>query len=113
LGKEVSKNKIKKLSHRVNSAPGEYFITICTHDHGCIFGEVVNEEMRLSQEGEIVQGGFEEIPKYYPNIELDSYVIMPNNIHGIIVITEPVGAIHESPLQMTQYKRRKSSGDLK
>jgi len=88
------------------SQPGEYFITICTYKHKCIFGDIINEEMRLSEEGEIVQRCLNEIPYYYPNIELDTYVIMPNHIHCIINLIEPVGAIHESPLQMTQNQRR-------
>jgi putative transposase len=88
------------------STPGEYFITICTYNRECIFGEVIDEEMRLSREGNIVNQEIKKIPEYYPNIEMDTFIIMPNHIHGIIVLTEPVGAIHESPLRMTQYQRR-------
>jgi putative transposase len=88
------------------STPGEYFVTVCTYNRICIFGDVIGEELRLSKEGTILQKCLEEIPKYYPNIELDTYVIMPNHVHGIINIIEPVGAIHESPLHMTQYQRR-------
>jgi len=55
--------------------------------------------MWLSPEGEIVKKYWEEIPRYSQNGELDEYVIMPNHIHGIIVLTEPVGAIQESPMK--------------
>jgi len=53
-----------------------------------------------------VQRHWEEIPKHFENVELDEFIIMPNHFHGIIVLTEPVGAIHESPLPMTQRQRR-------
>ena len=88
MGKEVSKSKIKKLSHRVNSAPGEYFITICAYNRGCIFGDVINEEMRLSAVGNIVKGEWLRTATIRPNVELDVFVVMPNHIHGIIVLNE-------------------------
>jgi REP element-mobilizing transposase RayT len=104
-------NTYKRRSIRLKeydySSPGEYFVTICTHNHGCIFGEIEEEMMRLSPEGEIVKKCWEEISKYSQNVELDEFVIMPNHIHGIIVLTEPVGAIHESPPPLTQQQRRK------
>jgi putative transposase len=71
-----------------------------------LLGEVLKENMRLSRNGEIVRRFWEEIPNYYDNISLDEFIIMPNHIHGIITLTETVGAIHESPLQMTQVQRR-------
>jgi putative transposase len=89
------------------SSPGEYFITICTNGRDCILGEIVDEKMRLSTIGDVVKKYWEEIPKYYQDIEIDEFIIMPNHIHGIIVLTEPVGAIHESPLPTTAQQRRK------
>lgn len=70
------------------SQPGEYFVTICTHNHKCIFGEVVNEEIHLSKEGEIVKEEWLKTPKIRPEIELDVFTIMPNHIHGIIIIKD-------------------------
>jgi putative transposase len=49
-----------------------FFITVCTQNHECLFGEVVDGKMELKNK--------------YPNIELDEYMIMPNHFHGIIVI---------------------------
>jgi putative transposase len=70
------------------SSPGEYFITICTHNHEYIFGVVSNEEMHLSVAGEIIKEEWLRTAAIRPNIELDSFVVMPNHIHGIIVIYE-------------------------
>jgi putative transposase len=66
--------------------PGAYFVTICTRERECLFGHVVNGEMRLNDAGEIAQRGWEDIPRHFPLVELDAFVIMPNHVHGVIVI---------------------------
>jgi REP element-mobilizing transposase RayT len=65
-----------------------------------MFGEVVNSEMQLNEAGQAVYKVWAGLPRYYSGIELDAFVIMPNHVHGIIVIRSNVGAIHESPLQL-------------
>lgn len=70
------------------SQPGEYFVTICTHDHECLFGTVADEEVRLSAIGEIAKNCWKEIPKHFLNVDLDEFIIMPNHIHGIIIIND-------------------------
>jgi REP element-mobilizing transposase RayT len=66
--------------------PGAYFVTICTRDRECLFGHMVNGEMRLNDAGEIARRCWEGIPDHFPSVELDAFVIMPNHVHGIIVI---------------------------
>jgi len=108
----IHNRKSIRLKEYNYALPGEYFITICTNDKECLFGEIVEEDMKLSQIGAIVQRYWEEIPKHFPNVGLDAFIVMPNHIHGIIVITNSVGAIHELPLQgklplpMTKQQRR-------
>ena len=68
------------------SQPGEYFVTICTHSHKCVLGEIIQGGMQLNIVGKIVEKCWREIPKHYPNVELDEYIIMPNQIHGIIIL---------------------------
>jgi REP element-mobilizing transposase RayT len=68
------------------SQPGAYFVTIRTLERACLFGHVVNGEMRLNDAGEIARRGWEDIPRHFPLVELDAFVIMPNHVHGIIVI---------------------------
>jgi len=65
---------------------GWYFVTICVKDHRCVFGEITNGELRLNDTGKMVQKFWEEIPQHFENIELDEFIVMPNHIHGIIVI---------------------------
>ncbi len=86
------------------SSPGAYFVTLCTHDRGSLFGDLVDGEMRLNDFGRVVQAAWDDLPRHYPNVKLDACVVMPNHVHGIIVLTRPeipdgsVGAIYELPL---------------
>lgn len=73
------------------SQAGAYFLTICVVNRECIFGDIVDGEMRPNQFGEIVLKWWNELPNYYPPVQLDECVVMPNHLHGIIVITN-VGA---------------------
>src|SRR3989338_6303074 len=70
------------------SSNGYYFITICTKGRKQYFGEIINNVMCLSIIGEIAKKYWLEIPKHFPFVELDEFVVMPNHVHGIIVIRE-------------------------
>lgn len=70
------------------SRSGKYFITICVKDKKCFFGKIVDKCMVLSKLGTIVRKCWLEIPKHYPIVRLDSFIIMPNHIHGIIEIID-------------------------
>jgi len=78
--------------------PGAYFVTICTHERECLLGEIVDGEMVLNEYGHIVRACWEVIADHFPHVTLDTFVIMPNHVHGIIMIDSPVGARHASPL---------------
>ncbi len=75
------------------SQPGEYFVTICTHDHKCTLGEIINGEMQLNEIGKIAEEEWLRTAIIRPDIQLDLYVIMPNHIHGIIVLNEGRGTL--------------------
>ena len=82
------------------SLAGAYFLTICTHGHRQVFGEIVDGEIRRSGLGRRAAACWEEIPAHFPQVELDAFVVMPNHVHGIIVITGdngPVGAENFPP----------------
>ena len=83
---------------------GAYFVTICTIQRTCLFGEIVEGEMRLSSLGLLVEEIWRETPLLRPNITLDAFVVMPNHLHGIIVIgdettQEGIGSRLRSPAQ--------------
>ncbi|MBI3872243.1 MAG: transposase [candidate division Zixibacteria bacterium] len=77
---------------------GAYFITICAHDRECLFGEVVDDAMNLNQVGRIVEEEWLRTAAVRSDVELDQYVIMPNHVHGIIVLVGAARwvALHES-----------------
>jgi len=86
------------------SQNGAYFITLCTHNRECLFGQIQNGQMILNEYGKIVEQCWNNLSNHYDNIELDAYVIMPNHFHGIILITDNVDnvdnvrAIRELPI---------------
>jgi REP element-mobilizing transposase RayT len=66
---------------------GVYFVTICVQERACVFGEVENGEVRLSEIGEVAAACWEAIPGHFPDVDLDAFVVMPNHVHGILVLT--------------------------
>jgi len=68
------------------SQSGAYFVTICTQNRACLFGEIVEGEMRLNEAGRMVHAAWEELSIHYPGVECDGFVVMPNHIHGIVVL---------------------------
>ena len=77
----------KRLPRYDYSQPGAYFKTICAADRLCIFGEIVDGEIRLNKNGLIVAEQWAGLPSHYPNTVLDQFVIMPNHVHAIICLT--------------------------
>jgi REP element-mobilizing transposase RayT len=67
---------------------GAYFVTICTQNHECLFGEIRDGRMILNDAGRMVQSLWDELPRHFPNVELDTFVVMPNHVHGIIWIID-------------------------
>ena len=105
MDKDLPKRKLLRLRNFDYSNPGAYFITICTHNRKCILSHVVgaiheSPEMQLKECGKIVDYIINNIPKQCKAV-VDRYVIMPNHIHLILVITddEELRAIRESPLR--------------
>ena len=70
------------------SQAGAYFVTICTQNRECLFGEIVDGEINLNPLGEVILKWWDALPNYYPPVELDAFVVMPNHLHGIIVIAD-------------------------
>ena len=68
------------------SRAGAYFITICTQHRKRLFGDIVADAMILNDAGRMIQTVWDEIPLHYVGTDIDEFVIMPNHIHGIIII---------------------------
>jgi len=99
--------------------PGAYFVTISTYQRECLFGKLVDGEMRLNAYGEIVRDEWFKTAQIRPNVLLtaDEFVVMPNHIHGIIWIvddleTRPVGATRRVAPTATQRPRGPEPGSI-
>lgn len=75
-----------RLKHYDYSNPNWYFVTICTKDKECLFGEIKNGRMILNNIGSIVKEELFKTKEIRRNVDIDYYVIMPNHIHAIIII---------------------------
>lgn len=72
---------------------GAYFVTACTHERAHLFGDVDNGMMAPNAMGMVAQRCWDAIPEHMPMVALDEFVVMPNHIHGIIVITDPASSV--------------------
>lgn len=68
------------------SKPGYYFVTVCTQNKKCLFGDIRNRQMVLNDAGRMIEKVWNALPEHYPHVELDAFVIMPNHVHGIIIL---------------------------
>ena len=72
-------------------------MTVCTQNRLCLFGNVNNEQMALNQAGQMVYEQWSDLPKRFPESAIDEFTMMPNHLHGILIIndnetTQSVGA---------------------
>jgi len=65
---------------------GAYFVTVCTQERIRCFGRVVDGALRLTPAGQMVQEIWDDLPAHYPGIDLDAFVVMPDHVHGIVVL---------------------------
>jgi putative transposase len=79
-----------RQSHRLPGfdyrQPSAYFITVCTHRREPLFGHIVAGQMQLNAAGRMVKSVWDDIPMFYPGIEIDEFIVMPDHVHGIIHI---------------------------
>jgi putative transposase len=68
--------------------PGAYFVTVCVRGRECMLGQVIDDQMVLNEAGRIVDAAWRDLPNHYPQVGLDAFVVMPNHVHGIIVLNE-------------------------
>ena len=92
---DLYKNKYRIASARAQwwdyGWNGAYFITICTQDRKHFFGEIHHSKMVLSHLGVIADILWHEIPNHAPHVALGDFVVMPNHIHGILILDKPDG----------------------
>ncbi len=100
---DLPRRKQIRLPEYSYSAPGAYFVTICTQDRKCILSHIaVGEglappETRVTVIGKCVEEQIHALPQRYPSVTIDKHVIMPNHIHLIVTICEDPGGASPSP----------------
>ena len=82
------------------ASEGAYFVTICTDEMRHLFGRIANGTMATNALGDIAQQCWDAIPQHMPHVDIGEFVVMPNHVHGIVVIRErlvaPAGARHDA-----------------
>ncbi len=85
---------------------GAYFVTICTYQRECLLGEVVDGSMTPPQQRRIVELCWQRISQHFSTVEVDSFTLMPNHVHGVLwfsgrgKVCRRVGAQHAAPLPL-------------
>ena len=105
----IRQRKPNRLKNFDYSSSGYYFVTICTKNKNNYFGEIKNNKMILNEYGNITKQCWENITKHFSNVELDEFQIMPNHIHGIIIIrnsNQSVGNAYMRSLQTDHWQYR-------
>jgi REP element-mobilizing transposase RayT len=88
FGADIKQRRSIRLQGYDYTKAGAYFVTVCTIDRQCIFGEICDNDVVLSHLGKVVAACWLDIPKHYPSVDVDAFVVMPNHVHGIVVITD-------------------------
>ena len=79
---------------------GAYFVTICTRNRACLLGDIVEGRMHLSEAGRLAQVAWEDLPHHYPHVQIDVWVIMPNHMHGIVILAEAQATEDDMPVDV-------------
>lgn len=79
-----------RLANYDYASPGTYFVTLCTTAGKLTFGEVRDSNVRLNRYGSIVAQCWNDIPQHFGEVGLDLYVVMPNHLHGLVVLGDSI-----------------------
>ncbi len=121
---EKQRRRSIRLKGNDYASPGGYFIILAAQGRVCLFGEIIEGEMQYSDKGRIAYECWHAIPDHFPNAELGAFIIMPNHMHGIIILHErtdavwsaisspTVGAHHDAPSMCNQDRWDRSSVNI-
>ncbi len=91
------------------SQPGAYFVTICVRDRRCVLGDIVDGKIHMNPLGRTVDETWRWLARRYTHLDLDQWVVMPNHLHGIIILTNDCrGGSRTAPTMI----KRKPLGQL-
>ena len=85
-GSYLPRRKSIRLEGYSYAQDGAYFVTVVTRGRMTLFGDVIDGDMRLNDTGRMILQLWEWLETRYPYVRLDEYVVMPNHLHGVIVL---------------------------
>ena len=96
--------KTNRLRQYDYSQAGYYFVTLCIQNRACLLGDVVKDNMTLNNAGNMIENSWRQVPDYYDGVEIDSCQIMPNHLHGIIILAgaSPRANVGTGPLCLSR-----------
>src|SRR5262245_28000642 len=86
------KRRCLRLKEYDYAQAGAYFVTSCTQDRRCLFGDIVDDRMCLNDAGKMLARLWTDVPSRFPSVEIDFFVVMPNHLHGIVVLPDGAAA---------------------
>jgi REP-associated tyrosine transposase len=81
-----------RLPHFDYTSGAAYFVTLCTLNRACLFGEVIDGAMQLNEAGRVAEAEWVRTAEMRPHAALDEFVVMPNHLHGIVVLRKDLVA---------------------
>ena len=82
----IKLRKSIRLKNYDYSNSGYYYVTICSRNRRCYFGNIIDSKLMLNDSGIMLSTVWENMPLYNPGVKMDRFVIMPNHIHGIVIL---------------------------
>ena len=101
LNSEMQPRKKLRMAGFDYRMPGYYFVTICTNQRECLFGEISNNKIHLNAAGQMVDFAWRAISEHYSDWALDVLIVMPNHIHVVVVLAEAGPARGPAPTEAT------------
>jgi REP-associated tyrosine transposase len=78
--------KLLRLPEYDYSTPGGYFVTIVTQHRLCLFGDALDDQPMPNPAGAMIRRWWDELPAKFPSVDLDEFIVMPNHVHGVIIL---------------------------
>jgi putative transposase len=97
---EIHHRRSIRLKDYDYSQVGAYFVTVCAWQRECLFGEIKDGDVFLNELGDTVMKCWASVPTHFPHVETDEFIVMPNHVHGIIILSG-VGAQFIAPFRKT------------
>jgi putative transposase len=97
-------NKQIRLKNWDYSSSGVYYITICCADKQPFFGKIKDGSVQFSEIGEVAKNFWVEIPNHFKHVELDAFIIMPDHLHGILILMNTIEN-RDRPFQKNEFSK--------